>query len=240
MDRDLLLRLGFTASPTEGQQVKLWHRLAGDVELFIFGGFVRTFDELDAQNHVKPIPDKAYLRSALRHIHENYGESGDVCAISKSRQLMLTWLCCAYAVWEARFHPHSRVMIQSKKAEDAWALVYSQDWLSSRCGFIEWAMPPWLRPREASGEERVEVLGTRGKLTYKNGSSIWGVPQGPHMFRSYTASLAICDECCFQEEFEEAYTAALPMARKIVLVTTAAAGTFYARLVEEEEEEEAA
>lgn len=239
LDRALERELTLSTTPSETKVRKIWERCARDPEYYIFGGFVRTFDEHDRVNPRKPFPRKKYLYKALAHVHDT--EMGDVCAISKSRQLMITWLMCAYATWEARFHDQSRTMIQSKKAEDAWNLVYRNSWYHARCAFIERAMPPWLRARG--------LKGIRGELLYPNGSTIWGIPQGPDMFRSYTASLVICDECCFQDQFEDAYKACLPMAKgdpnqdqsggRIVLVSTAAANTYYARLVEEDDKEAA-
>ena len=239
-DRVLLRSLGMNKRHGDSKVQKIIEQCTNDPEFFIFGGFVRTFDERDRRNPRKPFPaDSAYLKACLDHMHNK--ESGDVAAISKSRQLMLTWLCCAYAVWEARFHAQARVMIQSKKAEDAWNLVYRNSWLHGRCDFIERAMPLFIR---AEG-----LTPTRGELWYPNGSVIAGIPQGPDMFRSYTASLVICDEACFQPEFEDAYKAALPMAKgypddpdsggRIILITTAAAGSYYATLVEEDEKEAA-
>jgi hypothetical protein len=239
-DLDLQLEREFKLAPgrpSETKIAKIKARCAKDPEFFIFGGFVRTFDELDHTTPRKPFPRKKYLYRVLQHIHQT--KPGDVCAISKSRQMMITWIMCAYAVWEARFHEQSRVMIQSKKAEDAWSLVYRNSWYHARCAFIERALPPWMRLPGTKG--------IRGELIYPHGSAIWGIPQGPDMFRSYTASLVICDECCFQPMFEDAYKAALPMCKggagggggRIVLVTTAAPQTYYGKLVEEDEEEAA-
>jgi len=239
-DRELLRQLGMNRRCATSKVQKVIEKCTKDPEYYIFGGFVRTFDERSRKFPRKPFPtDKKYLRAALQHIHGK--ESGDVAAISKSRQLMLTWLCCAYATWEARFHPQSRVMIQSKKAEDAWNLVYRNSWLHARCAFIERAMPLFMRA--------TELTPTRGELWYPNGSVIAGIPQGADMFRSYTASLVICDEAAFQPEFEDAYKAALPMAKgypddpdsggRIILITTAAAGSYYATLVEEDDKEAA-
>lgn len=209
----------------ETQIAKLVERLAKDPELYIFGGFARTFDEqAEPEQRVKPFPDKEYLRRTLRFMHDPDPDH-PVRAGCKSRQLMWTWLASGYATWEARFHDFSRVMIQSRKAEDAWKLVYKGDWIHSRCGFIERAMPMELR---SNG-----IIGTQGALSYPNGSEIWGIPQGPHMARSYTATLFICDEAAFQPEFEEAYTAVLPMAKKVVVISTALGGSFYGDLIEQ-------
>ena len=238
-DRELLSFLGMNRRMGEAKVEKIWEQCREDPEFYIFSGIVRTFDERDRRNPRKPFMDKPYLRKTLQHLHDK--NAGDVCAVSKSRQLMLSWLICAYATWEARFHPQARVLVQSKKAEDSWSLVYRNNWLNARCAFIERAMPLFMRSKG--------LKPTRGELWYDNGSVIAGIPQGPDQFRSYTASLVVCDEAAFQDAFEDAYKAALSMAKgypddpdsggRIVLITTAAAGSYYSKLVEENEEEAA-
>lgn len=212
--------------PTEKQTTELWEECRSDPAVYIFN-YVRTFDSHDRKNRVKPFPDYQYLQEMLQHIHafDIPDDDCDVVAIAKSRQLSMTWLACAYASWEAKFHPHSLVMIQSKKAEDAWALVYHRDWLRSRTGFIERTLPPFLWSRG--------LIGTQGGLTYPQGSQIQAVAQGPHQFRSYTASLVICDECTYQDEFQEGYDAAIHMARRVLLIATARYGHFFGKLIEQ-------
>jgi hypothetical protein len=244
LDLELYERYGLgIQGPTEKQRQDLIGWCSEDPKNFIFGGFVRTFDEHDRKNPIKPFPDRDYLRHTLDFIHGGDSETdAAVRCVSKSRQLSLTWLVCAYAIWEARFHEHRRVMIQSKKAEDAYRLVFWKHWLSSRCSFMERALPPWMW-LESEGRGTV---GTKGEVSYPNGSVIMGIPEGGHQFRSYVASLVIMDEACFMPEFEDSYTAALAMSKgggRIIAVTTAAQGTYYAKLVEEEEmslQEEAA
>ena len=63
-----------------------------------------------------------------------------------------------------------------------------------------------------------------GNITWDGtGSWVHAVPQGPDVFRSYTPSILIMDECDTQPQAEAALTAALPLAEKqakIVLITT--------------------
>ena len=232
LDAALWKRHGFSArGPNDTQAAKIREQIAADPEFYIFGGFVRTFDETAAPaDRVRPFPDKPYLRRALQFLHDGYPDDS-VAAAVKSRQLTWSWLAGAYGSWECR-HPHSRVIFQSKKAEDAWKFVYDGDWTHARVGFIEYAQPLQVR--------MTGLIGKRGELLYPGGSEFWGVPQGPHMFRSYTATLVICDEAAFQPEFREAFKAALPMARRIVVISTAQGGSFFGDIVEQNEEEEVA
>ena len=252
LDRELLRHLGLTKPGQHGRIPKdLIEEVVGlcteDPGYYVFGppgspvgGFVRTFDEKDRTAPRKPLPDKEYLRELLDFIHSN--ETGDVCALAKSRQMMASWLVCAYASWEAHFHPQARVMVQSKKAEDAWALVYRNGWFHSRIAFIERGLPRILR---------IDGLkGTRGELWYPHGAVVQGIPQGPDMFRSYAASLVIIDEACFQPMFGEAYKAALPMCKgdpnvpgsggRIIAISSAKGDTEFAALIDADEEAYAA
>lgn len=247
LDQELLRHLKITKKGQHGRPSKaavedVTAMCAEDPAFYIFGpedspvgGFVRTFDEKDHKR--KPLPRLRYLLESLEFIHNM--DAGDVAAIVKSRQMMLSWLVCAYASWEAHFHPQARVMIQSKKAEDAWNLVYRNSWYHSRIGFIERAVPRIIRA--------VGLKGTRGELWYPEGGIVMGIPQGPDMYRSYSASLVISDESCFQPDFEEAYKAALPMCKgdpnkpgsggRIILVSSAKGDTYFADLVGQSDEE---
>lgn len=224
--------------PDDITQAKIWMRCREDPAFYIFN-FVRTRDEHDWKNPTKQFPDKWYLRELLHFIHTN-----NIAAIAKSRQMMVTWLLCAYATWVARFHSKGLIFIQSKKEVDAANLVFNTDWLTARCSFIELNLPTFLRIRSAHTERRkTGVKAKYGQLYYPNGSMIWGVPQGAHMFRGYTPRLIICDEACFQDKFEDAYTAALPVVKnggKLVICSTAAYGTYYARVVGETDPEDEA
>jgi hypothetical protein len=233
LDRKLAKRLGISHTRPDSTKVaKLWERLADDPEFYIFGGFVRTFDEHDTLNPRKPFPTTPYLKLMLRFMHE--GEEGDVVAFVKSRQMKFTWLVAAYCSWTAKFHDQARVIWQSKKDQDACSVVYRNNWYHSRIGFIERAQPKWLWS--------MGLKGTKGDLWYPNGAVISAIPQGPDMLRSYSASLVVSDECAFQPEFEPAYAAALPMAKgnpavagsggRIILLSTVRAGSFFVDLTE--------
>lgn len=238
LDQDLYRTLGWGREPTSRQAQEFIEHCALHPANFIFSGALRTFDE-HAAEHESPhkiFPDKEYLRRTLSHMHDG-DMAQNVRAISKSRQLMVSWLACAYAIWTARFKPHRRVMMQSRKAEAAYALVYWKHWQSSRCSFMELALPPFMRIMDG----RRGALGTKGEINYPHGSVIMGIPEGGHQFRSYVASLVIMDEVCFMPEFRDSYKAALAMAKgggRIVVITTAQNGSYYAELVEEADDQD--
>ena len=197
-------------------QIKHWLEHPNN---FIFSGIVKTKDEHDADNPVKPFPDKEYLRKVISVVHES-----DRVFIPKSRQIRMSWVMVLYALWVAMFHPHQAIFIQSKKEEDAAALVFDKKMENSRMSFVYHHLPPWLK-------NMVGVDTSYSKMRFSNGSIVWGIPEGGHIIRSHTASLVISDECAFQPEFENAYTAAIPMAKKIVGLSSACGGTFFGDIV---------
>lgn len=184
---------------------------------------VRTKDEHDEINPVKLFPQKDYISYVLDIF---YKKAMSIFFISKSRQIMLTWLCCVFALWLAKSIPHRLIFLQSKKEEDAANLVFNggrsgKDWNNARISFIERHLPPWLQD--------TGIEPSYGKLLFPNGSKIWGVPQGADMIRSYTPSLVISDEAAFQPEFGSAYTAMLPIAKQggmLVAISSANPGIF--------------
>jgi hypothetical protein len=171
---------------------------------------VWTFDSFEkGENKVKPFPDKPYLRYVLDVVHNG----PKIVFIPKSRQVVLTWLICAYLLWDARFNPYELCFVQSKKEEDAANLVFNKDWTRSRISFMESRLPPWMKDEDASA--------SYGVINFSNASKIWGIPQGADIIRSYTPSVVFQDEIAFQPEAEGAYVAATASARKIIAVSSA-------------------
>ena len=184
---------------------------------------VQTKDEHDEINPVKLFPEKPYI-PYLFNLFTKKVKS--IYFVAKSRQIMLTWLCCVYALWLAKAIPHRLIFLQSKKEEDAANLVFSggrtgKNWNTARISFIEKHLPWWLQDEE--------IESAYGKLLFPNGSKIWGVPEGADMIRSYTPSLVISDEASFQPEFGSAYTAMLPIAKQggmLIAISSANPGPF--------------
>jgi len=184
---------------------------------------VRTKDEHDEINPIKLFPLKPYVKYLLDVF---YKKEQSIFFVPKSRQIMMTWLCCVFALWLAKSKPHRLIFVQSKKEEDAANLVFSggrtgKNWNTARISFIEKHLPWWLQDEE--------IESAYGKLLFSNGSKIWGIPEGADMIRSYTPSLVISDEAAFQPSFGEAYTAMLPIAKQggmLIAISSANPGTF--------------
>ena len=174
--------------------------------------FVKTRDEADADS-VKMFPDKTYLRESWRLIHDRQR-----VVVAKSRQLMWSWLLCAYCVWFARFHEHKAIFWQAQKEEDAFAMVClpgREEAYAARMQFIVRRLPDWLRGRWKESEGELSCLDTQ--------SLVKGLPGGANQIRGKVPSLYVADEFAFQEEQDGVYTAVAPLlqkATKAVFVST--------------------
>ena len=52
--------------------------------------------------------------------------------------------------------------------------------------------------------------GAYGHIYFPNGSHVWAIAEGGSIVRSNTPSVVFSDEAAYQNEFDDAYTAALP------------------------------
>jgi hypothetical protein len=167
--------------------------------------FVKTRDEAAAaEASVKPFPTLPQLGA----IWSSWADPAEaIYAVAKSRQIMLSWLACAFCVWTARFHPNRLVVWQSKREQDAVDMVsYGNDRHDdARMEFIEKHLPPWM-------QERARFRS--GEIHWPNGSKIVAIPEGGHQVRSKTPSVLVMDEMAFQEQARLAVTAILPTIQK--------------------------
>lgn len=166
--------------------------------------FVKTRDEA-SEDSVKPFP-------RLPYIQEIWGvlDRSQKTTIAKSRQMLISWLLCAYCVHYARFRPNRYVVWQTQKGEDAEKMVCmpggdKDAGYFARMQFIERTLPSWMRQKTKEGA---------GMIMYSNGSMIEAVAGGANQVRGKTASLIIEDEFAFQEESKGVWQAVAPLVQK--------------------------
>lgn len=248
---------------TPAQRVR-WQLMAADAHAFIFGDgepLLMTKDEHRSDAPEQPFPDLPYLRVLLdcllvsggfmepdeaRYaldwgiplVHLRQQALTGTLFIEKSRQVMASWICCAYTLWRAKFHAHQLCIVQSRKEMDAVKFVFLKEPQQARISFMELMLPDWLREIGMFATGTVNhykgSMSDNGHLYFRNGSHIWAVPQGGDMIRSNTPSLLFSDEAAFQPEFGLAYQAAMPALRgggQGIFVSSAEPGDF-AGLVE--------
>jgi len=143
--------------------------------------------------------------------------------VPKSREMMLSWAVVGYAVHLCQWHPNTQVIIQSEREAKSVDLVVGR-------GVPGYARVLWekhdeflkrLHPLKKPIDEMPADL-----LSWKNGSSIRGVPSGADQTRQYHPSLFIMDEAAFLSEAAARYDTAEPVSSQIFVISTAGPGWF--------------
>ena len=161
--------------------------------------------------------------------------------ILKARQLGVTWLVLAYAVWRIIFQPGYTVVALSKKEDpDAYELV-------RRVEFILRHLPPWMAlERSKENKERLRLFSGPTWESTKTQVTIFHPGKEPSIFksmaaaadsgRSFTSNLVILDEWAYQqwaaEIFDSAYpTINRPTGGQVIGLSSNKRGTFFEGIV---------
>ena len=137
--------------------------------------------------------------------------------IVKSRQLGLSTLVAAYAVWLAIFYKDKNVLVIATK------LAVAQNFIR-KVKFAIRSLPPWLLMPEI-------ISNNKQSLEFSNGSIIKAVPTSEDAGRSEALSLLIVDEAAFVRNFDDLWMGLYPTlstgGRAIVLSTPNGVGGQY-------------
>ena len=137
--------------------------------------------------------------------------------ILKSRQLGLSTLVAAYAVWQAAFYKEKNILIIATK------LAVAQNFIRKVKTYIK-AMPSWLLVPVITANNKQQV-------EFSNGSQIKAVPTSEDAGRSEALSLLIVDEAAFVRNFDELWMGLYPTlstgGRAILLSTPNGVGGQY-------------
>jgi hypothetical protein len=128
--------------------------------------------------------------------------------VLKARQLGLTWLALAFALWQVLLHPVATVLLFSKRDDEATELL-------SRLKQMHGRLPPWLRAARV-----VTDNGHEWKLD--NGSRVLAFPTTAG--DSYTATLAVVDEADLVPDLDRLLRAVKPTidaAGRLLLISRA-------------------
>ena len=206
---------------TEALRDEVRERCRSDGWLWL--SFVRTRDEADPEQPVKPFPvHLEYLRELWRIMTGNQR-----VVIAKSRQMLVSWVVTAFCTWFARYTPNQAVYWQSQQYDDAAGMVsLPTGGDTGRAQFIEEGLPGWLK-----------IPGTRcmeGRIQYPNGSMIQALAGGADKIRGKVVSIYVGDEFARQEDQTGVYTAVAPLmqkgARAIFVSTPNGASNMFATL----------
>lgn len=150
-------------------------------------------DSADAQHETMPFhlwPAQADLLAAIH--------TERLLLILKARQLGISWLVCAYALWLCLFRPGRLVLMFSIGQGEANEML-------RRVNVMYWRLSSALRDSLPHlVKENTE------EMTWANGSRIQSLPARKTAGSGYTASLVILDEFAKNTSAREIYTAVKP------------------------------
>jgi hypothetical protein len=139
--------------------------------------------------------------------------------VLKSRQLGLSTVTAAYAVWYAIFKKDKNVLVIATKLQTAMNFI-------KKVKTILDGLPKWLL--------LTKFESTKQQITFANGSVIAAVPTSPDAGRSEALSLLIVDEAAFIRDFEEIWTGLYPTistgGSAIIISTPNGVGGMYYKL----------
>jgi hypothetical protein len=140
--------------------------------------------------------------------------------VLKSRQLGMSTLSAAYAVWLALFQRDKNILIIATK------LSVAQNFISKVKTMIK-SLPAWLVLPEI-------VTNNKQLIEFSHGSSIKAIPTSEDAGRSEALSLLIIDEAAFVRNFDELWMGLYPTistgGRVIILSTPNGVGGQYYKL----------
>jgi len=176
--------------------------------------YTRTRDshwrEAGADSPYRPFPDKAYFRPIVEIFQKE-----PVLFIEKSRDMMVSWLGVGLFTHAAMTNPGIEVLFQSQKEEKAFELVeYAKVLYHQQDEVLRKAFP--LKSR----------IQAQGSIEFAHGSRIIGIPGGGDQIRSYHPWGLFQDEAAFMPEAGDAYDNAVPVCKKILVVSSAGPGWF--------------
>lgn len=143
----------------------------------------------------------------------------DFNIVLKSRQMGISTLVAAYALWLMLFHTDKNILVISKTQEVAKEIV-------SKVRFANDNLPSWLKVQSLDNNKL--------SLKLKNGSRIVAVSSASDAGRSFALSLLIIDEAAFIDKIDEIWTAAYPTlstgGRAIILSTPNGVGNLFHKM----------
>ncbi len=157
---------------------------------------------------VAHFPKKGYFVPVLEHLLTD-----ERLFIPKSREMMTSWLVCAYIAWMCQWLPHIFWILQTEKEDKAVQLI-------NYCRILYRRQDDWMK------ERRKITVDNTTELKLDNGSHILAVPKGENQVRLYHPYGYMMDEAAFLPEAEACYNAVSPVAKQIVAVSSAAPGWF--------------
>lgn len=162
---------GNKVAPTREEQVKEIIRCGKDPAYF-------TKKYVKIQHATKgtiPFQTYPFQDDCLKDFQKNR-----LNVVLKSRQLGLSTICAAYAVWDAIFHRDRNILVIATKLDTAINFI-------KKVKFMVTSIPKWLLLTKFEDNKR--------SIRFNNGSQITAIPTSPDAGRSEAISLLVVDEC---------------------------------------------
>lgn len=115
--------------------------------------------------------------------------------VLKSRQLGLSTVCAAYALWMAIFHKDKNVLVIATKLKTALTFIKKVQHMLNN--LPKWLVIPKFEP-------------SKQQINFNNGSLIQAIPTSSDAGRSESLSLLIIDEAAFIKDFDDIWTGLSP------------------------------
>lgn len=141
----------------------------------------------------------------------------------KAENMMISWAAVGYAVWKCQFFERQHVIVQAQKEGKVAELIKG----TGNPGYaatLHQRQPEWLKKLHPLLKPLAEMPATM--ISWSNGSTLRGIPQGADQIRMFHPTLYLVDEAAFIDDFEQSYGAALAVAAQIIAVSSAAPSYF--------------
>ncbi len=115
--------------------------------------------------------------------------------VVKSRQLGLSTISAAYALWMALFHKDKNILVIATKLPTAVNFI-------KKVKFMLKSLPPWLL--------LAEYRDTQQSVVFSNGSEVKAIPTSDDAGRSEALSLLIVDEAAIIKNFDDIWAGLYP------------------------------
>lgn len=169
-------------------------KLRNDPLEFLKG--VRTLDESDRENPIKPFPwqkdyIQLYVELWMKHLW---------IVVPKSRRMQMSWTNISLFTWDTIFNRGRRQAFVSKKEEDSDELV-------KRAKFIVENLDHDIIPKEIIPKHDYTFCNLKFPELL---SAIEGYPSGADQLRQHTFSGIFADEMAFWPDAKDMFSAAFP------------------------------
>lgn len=179
--------------------------------------FIKTYVKIQHQDRgIIPFATYPFQEDCFKKFHD-HGR----CVVLKSRQMGISTLVSAYALWELLFHEGKNILVISTKETAAKEII-------AKIKLANDNLPPWLKIPELESNKL--------SLKLNNQSRVLATSSASDSARGFAASLLIIDEAAFIEGIEEIWTSAqqtlatVAAGKAIILSTPNGMGNFFHRV----------